>query len=239
MINHSPSCHGRSMRERGVSLLFALLALVSLSLAGVALVRSVDTSALVMGNLGFKQDATAAADKATQAAIATVFGPASAVDRNVNNEAVGYYAIAHESIDATGQRTSEASRELINWDLNSCAYATNTAMATCLVRPSDEIEFNGNKMRYVVFRLCSATGAPGNAGNVCARPKTVEGGSEGTDTGPAAAPKRGEIKTGSGKRLIPPGTVPGGAYQGVYYRIVVRVIGARNTTSFVETIVHQ
>lgn len=241
MINHSPSYHGRSTRERGVSLLFALLALVSLSLAGVALVRSVDTSALVMGNLGFKQDATAAADKATQKAIATVFDPASAVDRNVNNEAIGYYAMAHESIDATGQRTSEASRELINWDMNNCAYATNTAMATCLVRPSDEIEFNGNKLRYVVFRLCSATGAPSSAGNVCARPKAVStgSGSGSTGTGLTAAPKRGEIKYGGGLRLPFPSATPGGAYQGVYYRIVVRVIGARNTTSFVETIVHQ
>ena len=42
-------------RQRGVSLIFALMALAVISLAAVALVRSVDTTSLVIGNLGFKQ----------------------------------------------------------------------------------------------------------------------------------------------------------------------------------------
>ena len=241
MITQLPSSPpGRLARVRGVSLMFALLALVSLSLAGVAIVRSVDTSSQVMGNLGFKQDATSAADKATQEAIKEIFATGSTIDRHNDDSTKGYYAAAHESIDVTGQRTSDSSRELINWDMNSCAYAVNAASATCLVSPSPKIEFNENTLRYVVFRLCSKTGAPGVDGNVCARPKTTAGsGSGGSGTGTTAAPKRGEIKYGHDLRLPYNPSGPPGAYQGVYYRIVVRVIGARNTTSFVETIVHQ
>lgn len=231
--------NGRNTRERGVSLLFALLALVSLSLAAVAVVRSVDTSAQVMGNLGFKQDATSSADKAAQHAITVVLSDA-ALDRTKDSEAVGYYAMAHESIDVTGQQISNATRELINWDVNECAYAANAAQATCKVRPAPELEYNGNKLRYVIFRLCSALGDPSGAGNTCARPKlkTASSGTEGTGSTSTAAPKRGEFKYGEEVRFIADPSAPPGTYQGVYYRIVVRVIGARNTTSFVETIVH-
>ena len=239
MIIKPPSHPGRPPRERGVSLLFALLALVALSLASVALVRSVDTSALVMGNLGFKQDATSAADKAAQVAITTVFPSASTFDHNSDKATDGYYAMAHESIDVTGQQTSNLTRELVDWDGDGCAYATNTSLATCVLRPSAEQVYNGNKLRYVVFRLCSATGDPSAAGTVCARPKTVTSGAGAGGSGTATpASKRGEFKYG-GSRINPDPATPGSSYQGVYYRVVVRVIGARNTTSFVETIVHQ
>ena len=56
----------RHAAQRGVSLIFALLALGAMLLAAVALVRAVDSGALVLGNLGFKQDATSAADRATE-----------------------------------------------------------------------------------------------------------------------------------------------------------------------------
>jgi len=143
---------------RGVSLLFALLALVSLSLAGVALVRSVDTSAMVVGNRGFKQEATAAADQANQERRPLIIS--RTLNRDADSVINGYYAMAHESIDVTGQQTSNASRELINWGMDECAYATNASLATCLVSPSAEKEYNGNKLRFVIFRLCSAAGSP-------------------------------------------------------------------------------
>lgn len=236
------SRQGTLVRERGVSLLFALLALVSLSLASVALVRSVDTGTLVMGNLGFKQDATSSADKATQHAITHVINSADLnrdADSDPESALAGYYAMAHESIDVTGQQTSNASRELVNWDVDDCAYASNAAQATCNVRPSDELEFNGNKMRYVIFRLCSAVGAPDNATNPCARPKAIGGDAvpDGNEADKVVSISKGELRYGIDRPDLPPEAV-GGKYQGVYYRIVVRVIGARNTTSFVETIVH-
>jgi hypothetical protein len=56
-------------RQRGVVLFFALVALVAMSLAAVALIRSVDTSTLIAGNLAFKQSATTGGDAGIDAAI--------------------------------------------------------------------------------------------------------------------------------------------------------------------------
>ena len=59
----------RLRRSQGVALIFALITLVALMLGALALVRNTDTAALVLGNLGFKQDATQSADQATREAI--------------------------------------------------------------------------------------------------------------------------------------------------------------------------
>ena len=59
-------------RQRGMSLLFTIMTLVVLSLAAVALVRSVDIGALIVGNLAFKQDATAASAVVAAEAIAAL-----------------------------------------------------------------------------------------------------------------------------------------------------------------------
>ena len=42
-------------RQRGVVLFIALIAMVVLSLAGVALIRSVDTTGSVAGNIAFRE----------------------------------------------------------------------------------------------------------------------------------------------------------------------------------------
>src|SRR4051794_33864237 len=49
-------------RQQGVVLLIALIVLVAMTLAGIGLVRSVDTGNMVAGNLAFKQGATLAGD---------------------------------------------------------------------------------------------------------------------------------------------------------------------------------
>jgi type IV pilus assembly protein PilX len=53
-------------RQRGVVLFISLIMLVAMTLAGIALVRSVDTTNLIAGNLAFKQGATLAADNAVE-----------------------------------------------------------------------------------------------------------------------------------------------------------------------------
>jgi Tfp pilus assembly protein PilX len=48
--------------QQGVVLFIALIVLVAMSLAGIALMRSVDTNVLIAGNLAFRQGATMAGD---------------------------------------------------------------------------------------------------------------------------------------------------------------------------------
>ncbi len=50
------------LRQRGAVLLIALIVLVAMTLAGIAMMRSVDTGILVSGNMAFRQSATLAAD---------------------------------------------------------------------------------------------------------------------------------------------------------------------------------
>ncbi|MBA4108306.1 MAG: pilus assembly protein PilX [Leptothrix sp. (in: Bacteria)] len=213
-----PTTHS-SFKNRGVSLLFALLSLAALSLATVALVRSVDTTSVVMGNLSFKQDATAVADRAAKVAI-TVLNGAPAGSLNAHGIGNGYYATAYENLDVTGQQMTGA-RKLIDWDGDGCQYAPGTAEADCTVMPATADPINQNKVRYVIFRLCDAVGDPNAATTSCARPLTSSS---------SQAAKRGKLDYSDYERFT--------NVSGVYYRIVVRVIGPRNTTSFVETIVH-
>jgi Tfp pilus assembly protein PilX len=221
-VHHVP-IDPRHARQRGASLMFALITLVALSLAAIALVRSVDTGALVIGNLGFKQDATAVADQATRQAIAWLQTQGTtALYSDAQNS--GYYAENLDGVDVTGQQSSASTRGLVNWDVDGCSYAASGSYATCTVHPSDKIVINGStSARYLISRLCLTGGAPDAAGNTCATP--LAAGSQTNST-------RGTLQyaTGGG-RLSSSSPLP-------YYRIVVRVQGVRETVSFTETIVH-
>lgn len=55
-------------RQQGVVLVITLIMLVAMTLAVIAMVRSVDTSNLIAGNLAFQQSALLAADQGAEAA---------------------------------------------------------------------------------------------------------------------------------------------------------------------------
>src|SRR5205085_11286110 len=84
--------------QRGIILIIALVLMVALSLAGVALIRSVDTTTSVIGNLAFRQSAILPANLAVERAAAALFpdaDPANAGkigDLTANFVAENYYA---------------------------------------------------------------------------------------------------------------------------------------------------
>jgi type IV pilus assembly protein PilX len=212
-------------RQRGLSLLYALLALAALAIAAVALVRSVSTSSIVAGNLAFKQEAVAAADQAVRQAVAMLDGkltgnPTAGLDADIGGSGgSGYYASSDGLIDATGsQLVGNNLRKLINWGGSYCA--SQGPSASCSYVPyTVPTAINGNTAQYIIFRLCDKTGAQASAN--CARPlvaTTSSGTNESTD-----------YRGGGGVTTTT---------NSPYYRIVVRVAGARNTTSYTETIVH-
>jgi Tfp pilus assembly protein PilX len=133
--------HGRRgsaarCRQRGASLLFALTALAGLTAAGIAMMRTADTSALVAGNIGFHGAAVQAADLALEGAAATLSGLSGSAGHS-HNSGVGYYAnLASVSTEPPSSRLSDS----IGVELTDVA--------------------TGNTLRYVIERLCSATGAP-------------------------------------------------------------------------------
>lgn len=212
----------RSGPSRGLSLIFALLALAAMMLAAVALVRSVDSGTLVLGNLGFKQEATSAADRAAEEARALI------VNRTINLDAddttVGYYATSQEALDPTGRVTSAANPlAVVNWrDADSCACLNTNPVScsSCTRTPSNVRDHDGVKTSFLITRLCPSVGAP-SAANACAKP--------------AAAALSNASERGT---LDPTGPRPNTTVIAPYYRIIVRSVGARGTVSFTETIVY-
>lgn len=145
-MNNRPDGIHRSLRksQQGVVLFIALIVLVAMSLAGIALVRGVDTANLIAGNLAFRQGATQAGDSGLETARSWILTQ-SAVATNLtnNNVANGYYA-AWATWDFTGANTSVTD---FDWSSsNSGNYRTISADGA------------GNTIKYVIHRLCDAAG---------------------------------------------------------------------------------
>lgn len=79
-------------RQQGVVLFVALVAMVVLSLAGVALVRSVDSSTAVAGNIAFRQGSIAPVNQAIEQAIDALFKSKTIVSTTTDDLAHAFYA---------------------------------------------------------------------------------------------------------------------------------------------------
>ncbi|MDR2238838.1 MAG: hypothetical protein LBE33_00150 [Zoogloeaceae bacterium] len=141
-----------AQRQQGLVLFFALIALLVLSLAAAALIRSVDTSTMVAGNLAFKQAATSAGDAGIEAAITWLAQKRDGETRDIftdpqhtlnqdhltaNSES--YYSSVHDdpADPAYIDLFSDA-----NWANDSKSVFVGTDAAT------------GNTTRYIIQRLC-------------------------------------------------------------------------------------
>lgn len=205
--------------QRGVSMLFALMALVILGLGAVALTRSVDTSTLVMGNLSFRQDAVVTSSAATEQALAWLQSQAPVV-LDSTNEAGGYYSASIETLDPTGNRTS-ATRPLplVDWNADGCKAHAAGSFANCVTKAATGATVNGNRVQWLIIRMCSVPNQPPAGGNFCLRPAA---------SGIESTIDRGELQPGGRiSRMI----------ASPYYRVIVRVQGPRNTVSLTETMV--
>jgi hypothetical protein len=208
-----------------MSLLFALMALVAMMMAAIALVRALDTGTLALGNLGFKQSTTSAADQAAEAALTWLGQQAPATLTADSTSPPGYYATSLEGLDVTGGESTDTSRSIVDWNVDNGAYAPSGSYASsgCVIKPSNEITVNGATARYLIMRLCLTAGDSTATGNTCVTPLT---------NGSVGSGNKGEVKAGAGGGRFT--LVSGGPYD----RIVVRAQGPRNTVSFTETTVH-
>lgn len=200
-----PKRSGRRARQRGVVLLITLIALVTLALAALALVRSVDTNIIVAGNVSLKQAATLSADSGVESGIswlnATESNPALGLEHfDANQAAAAYYA------------TSTGFDPLDDATWNGGVTVADAGGADIDLDGRDQ---SGNRIRYVIQRMCAEEGEPDV--NNCL---IVEGES---DT--------------SSMRVMddpPPSEPP----LSPIYRITARVDGPRNTVSYVQAFVY-
>jgi Tfp pilus assembly protein PilX len=204
---------GSPARQGGVVLMISLMILVVLTIAGIALVRSVDTTNLIAGNLAFQQSATHSAEAGTEDAIRLVLDPSSAVYRQTHHLADGYSATAPHPGNSALDYDAYLATMINATPVSAPTTKTCSATTGVCVLPLDS---SGNTVSYAIQRLCEATGDPVLFATGC-----------------AAAPER-YSETGN---TLASGKVPLPMTTQYYYRITTRVTGPRNTVSYIQTIV--
>ncbi len=205
-------------RSRGVTLVFALIALAVLSLAAVGLVRSVNTNALVLGNLAFKADSAAFSDRGSEAAIAWLLAQASAT-RTIDVASSGYYATSRDALDPLGNATGNAARALVDWHGDGCV--SQGVHASCLT-PSAAVDIGNNQQyRFIITRLCTAAEDVESATNSCAMSLSQN---------QLKDSAHNSLDTSNPRGLDISARMP-------MYRIIVRAVGGRNAVTVTETIV--
>lgn len=132
----------RRGRQQGLVLFIALIVLVAMSLAGIALMRGVDTGTLIAGNLAFKQNTTSVGDLGVETARNWLLAQAATSLYNDNTSSgTAYFATMQSSLDLLG---NDPGKTDYNWN----------AAATVASPPS------GYSVRYVIHRLCDSVGNP-------------------------------------------------------------------------------
>jgi type IV pilus assembly protein PilX len=132
-------------RERGTILFIALIVLVAMSLAGIALMRSVDTNVLIAGNLAFRQGATAGGDRGIEDARTWLVGNAALLNDDKPAGALFYWANWQQTQDLIGNNSDPL---VVDYNWNSG-------------EPNDlGFDSAGNQVQYVIHRLCATAGAP-------------------------------------------------------------------------------
>lgn len=205
----------RRKAQQGVVLFVALIALMVMALAAVVLVRSVDTSTLIAGNLAFKQAATASADAGVAAAVpwmvTTQATQASAgkdpwvhLDHTFNNDSptTGYYSSIATPANLTDAATWAVGTSLpgTGQNFNGAGYDSS----------------NGNTVRYIVQRMCRTANQLLTVANCLLSDATENN-----------ASKRGRLSYEAG---LGSGATAGSPI----YRITARVTGPKNSVSYIQ-----
>lgn len=167
----------------------ALGVLIIMSLAGLAMLRQMGGGVSIAGNVAFKQSATTVADLGTETARAW-FKAQSPLVLQSDLGSAGYYSSWGSSVDPTDASWKAA------WD----------------AAPEVVDAATGNRVKYVINRLCETPGKDANEpGQRC----SAEGGGT-TDKG-----TDGTTFTSLGSP---------------YYRITTQVTGPRNTVSYTQVV---
>jgi type IV pilus assembly protein PilX len=193
----------RASGQRGVVLFIALIVLVAMTLTAIALMRSVDTTTAVAGNVAFKASTLHTSDRGLEVAYRWLVANAGTATLNNDDSANGYYSSRPPK---EPDWTDPAS-----WNN---AFCVNTCKK----------DANGNQIYYLIHRMCTesntaynGTGGSGQA-NECA-----------TLVDTQCAPQASSMKAGGGCAMVP---IPK-----LYYRITARVVGPKNATSVVQSMI--
>ena len=195
-------------KQRGVVLLFSLIALVIMLIVAVALVRSFNNSLFSAGNIGFKRDLQNQSELIVQRVL-TGFAAngnlATSAQRAQNHLNLNYSA---KILDTNPEGIPNVLQDLTAFNY--------TAQSITSANGSVTIE-------YIIDRLCSDTGDENTMGALgkCRMAKDP------IPAGVRATNQKGADRTISGRQ--------GAARQAVLYRLSVKATGPRNTRSFFQS----
>jgi Tfp pilus assembly protein PilX len=198
--------------QRGVALFVALIVMVALSLAGVALIRSIDTTTSVTGNIAFRQSALLQANWAIEDAIAHVYtgdtklAPGAMIDTTNDDTGNFYLATFDPSKDST-----KSAQPALPSGIPQQLWTYSGGWGIAL--PTDTA--TGNRVKYVIQRMCStAMALP--SGPIQSQCELMQ-------------PKEA-LGTTTGDEAINVGKFP-------LYRVTVRVDGPNNSLAFVQAMI--
>ena len=147
---HSPS----AARQRGASLIVALIALVAMIAAAFALFRSVDSANLASTNFQFLRSAEQNTDLAMNDALLSYMqshpnAGLNVLNRNENNPGIAYFAV-QQAQTADGVPNVLANLAAPVWTAGGPAPTG---------WPGEQIDNDSRQLRrYVIERLCTTTG---------------------------------------------------------------------------------
>lgn len=143
--------------QKGAVLIIALVVLVAMTLASIAMVRSVDTANVISGNLAFKQSTIYSADIGAEAAISWLEANNTGSNLWKDDPKEGYTA----SKPAVGGDPAPDQ----TWDEFWGSLPSKT------LKPDSA----GNTVSYTIQRMCMLPGNPNNAVTRCALSPTPTG----------------------------------------------------------------
>ena len=192
--------------QRGVTLIIALIVLVAMTLAGVAMMRSVDTGSIVAGNIAFRQSSVHAADQGLQAGYAWVQANAGTATLYNDNNSLGVGSVGYFSSAPSAEPDWMSSNSWNN------AAVLNAGVA----------DAGGNVVYYRIDRLCPCPNTAPNA--TCGGGQTNLCGSTPDN---AAISGEGVDQSAPSFFVQQPST---------HYRVTAKSEGPRNSITIVQTL---
>ena len=133
---------------RGAVLILTLIVLVVMIIASVAMVRSVDITTQIAGNLAFRQSGVQAADSGVELARKWLMTGGADLTRD---QAPSYYSTWSGGVTGTPAIFDPVNPATFKWDGKTTL----------------PVDAAGNTVAYVVHRMCQSAGDPGDPSNNC------------------------------------------------------------------------
>jgi type IV pilus assembly protein PilX len=208
-------------KQLGVVLFVALIVMVALSLAGIALIRSIDTTTSVSGNIAFRQAALLQANWAIEDAVARLYADESKlsadqrIDTTQDKDFLDQFYLA--SYDPDGDSSKANGGKYLPEGIPKVLWSRKVSAWPVAL---DDTTSTGNKVKYVVQRMCTS--------DILTMPVPP----------PAAVPQYCDMMSPK----LGGGTVGNSPLTGLYgpyplYRITVRVDGPSNSLAFVQAMI--